>query len=86
MSAMEPTVAITRRGMSRDAARFQSVEFTVATAPVASAAANAFESPGTRRHGRLGPDHTAEHPRVTARPADDIPEIRGPVVANQGDR
>ncbi len=46
-------MAITRRGVLRDAARLQTVEFTVATAPVASAAARAFDKPGTNRHGRL---------------------------------
>ena len=53
MIAIDPTVAITRRGVLREAARFQTVEFTVAMAPVASAAARAFDKPGTNRHGRL---------------------------------
>ncbi|MFC9079612.1 hypothetical protein ACFTY7_21915 [Streptomyces sp. NPDC057062] len=53
MSATDPTVAITRRGALRDSASLQMVEFTVATAPVASAAARAFDKPGTKRHGRL---------------------------------
>ncbi|MCW7944839.1 hypothetical protein AAW14_23210 [Streptomyces hygroscopicus] len=47
MSATDPTMAITGRGVLRDVARFQVVEFTVATAPVASAVARAFDKPGS---------------------------------------
>lgn len=49
MSPTDPTIAITGRGALRYSARPQ----TVATAPVASAAARAFDKPGINRHGRL---------------------------------
>ncbi|MFD3531109.1 hypothetical protein [Streptomyces sp. NPDC058664] len=52
MSATDPAMAITRRAVLGEVARFQMVEFTVATAPVASAAAGALDRPGTNRHGR----------------------------------
>lgn len=53
MSAIEPTVAMTSRGELRLPARLQTVAFTVAMAPVASAVARAFDRPGTSRHGWL---------------------------------
>ncbi len=68
--AIEAIVATTSRHHDKEFASTQTVELTVATAPVASAATSADFSPGTNSHGRLArtmPMSRRQRPRTGGR-------------------